>query len=69
MESLGFELGKDLFYYLDEGGQHNEYYWWVSFFFSLGYILNNIYSHRGRRFDVPMKDLYPITNSPTTPNN
>jgi len=48
MEELGFTLGEDLFYYLDEGGQHNEYYW-------------------GRRFDVPMKDLYPITNSKTAP--
>jgi len=27
MEKLGFILGKDLFYYLDIGGQHNEYYW------------------------------------------
>lgn len=48
MEELGFVLDKDLFYYLDEGGQHSEYYW-------------------GRRFDVPMKDLYPITLSPTNP--
>lgn len=48
MEELGFVLDKDLFYYLDQGGQHSEYYW-------------------GRRFDVPMKDLYPITLSPTNP--
>jgi hypothetical protein len=48
MERLGWVIGKDLFYYLDKGGQHNEYYW-------------------GRRFDQPMKDLYPITNSPTSP--
>jgi len=27
MENLGFEINRDLFYYLDEGGQHNEYYW------------------------------------------
>ncbi len=27
MENLGFTLGSDLFYYLDKGGQHSEYYW------------------------------------------
>eukprot|EP01096_Ripella_sp_DP13-Kostka_P000706 TRINITY_DN10816_c0_g1_i1.p1 TRINITY_DN10816_c0_g1~~TRINITY_DN10816_c0_g1_i1.p1 ORF type:complete len:413 (+),score=150.92 TRINITY_DN10816_c0_g1_i1:32-1240(+) len=27
MENLGFSLGTDLFYYLDKGGQHSEYYW------------------------------------------
>lgn len=48
MEDLGFRLNDNLFYYLDEGGQHNEYYW-------------------GRRFNIPMEDLYPIVNTPTTP--
>jgi len=27
MKSLGFVLGKDLFYYLDNGGDHNEFSW------------------------------------------
>lgn len=27
MEDLGFVLGEDIFYYLDEGGQHSEWYW------------------------------------------
>ncbi|KAH3743721.1 alpha/beta hydrolase [Pelomyxa schiedti] len=27
LEELGWILGDDLFYYLDIGGQHNEYYW------------------------------------------
>jgi len=49
MEELGFVMNKDLFYYLDEGGQHSEYYW-------------------GRRFYIPMDDLYPIVPTPTTPN-
>lgn len=46
MEALGFQEGKDLWYYLDKGGKHNEYYW-------------------GKRFWVPMKDLYPPTLTPT----
>jgi len=49
MEELGFVMNKDLFYYLDEGGQHSEYYW-------------------GKRFYIPMDDLYPIVPTPTTPN-
>lgn len=39
----GFVLNRDVFYYLDDGGQHNEIYW-------------------GRRFHVPMADLYPVTS-------
>jgi len=27
MEQLGFKQGENVFYYLDRGGQHNEYYW------------------------------------------
>eukprot|EP00003_Mantamonas_plastica_P012167 TRINITY_DN2212_c1_g1_i1.p1 TRINITY_DN2212_c1_g1~~TRINITY_DN2212_c1_g1_i1.p1 ORF type:complete len:233 (-),score=65.62 TRINITY_DN2212_c1_g1_i1:36-734(-) len=27
MEKLGYTLGKDLFYFLDQGGQHNEHFW------------------------------------------
>lgn len=37
----GYELGKNLFYYLDKGGQHSESYW-------------------GKRFWVPMTDLYGV---------
>jgi len=50
MESLGLTMNQTLFYYLDEGGQHSEYYW-------------------GQRFWVPMTDLYPPSNSPTTSDN
>ena len=38
-ERIGYQSNKTLFYYLDKGGQHNEYYW-------------------GRRFHVPLTDLY-----------
>jgi len=48
MEVLGFTLNTTLWYYLDNGGMHNEYYW-------------------GRRFWVPMTDLYPPSPSITTP--
>ena len=27
LSTIGYKEGKDLFYYLDKGGQHNEYYW------------------------------------------
>jgi predicted alpha/beta superfamily hydrolase len=27
MERLGFEANRNLFYYVDDGGRHNEYYW------------------------------------------
>uniref|UniRef100_A0A6B2LF31 Esterase n=1 Tax=Arcella intermedia TaxID=1963864 RepID=A0A6B2LF31_9EUKA len=27
LQSLGFTLNNNLFYFLDKGGQHNEYYW------------------------------------------
>jgi hypothetical protein len=27
IEDIGFVLNETLWYYLDEGGQHNEYYW------------------------------------------
>jgi predicted alpha/beta superfamily hydrolase len=43
-EAQGFTLGTDLFYYLDNGGSHNERSW-------------------GRRFHVPMTDLYPPTTT------
>ena len=39
-ERIGYQSNKTLFYYLDKGGQHNEYYW-------------------GRRFHIPLTDLYP----------
>ncbi|KAH3757936.1 alpha/beta hydrolase [Pelomyxa schiedti] len=41
LEELGWVLDTNLFYYLDVGGQHNEYYW-------------------GKRFWIPMTDLYPV---------
>jgi len=31
IENLGFELNQTLWYYLDHGGQHNEYYWGARF--------------------------------------
>lgn len=39
-ERIGYQSNKTLFYYLEKGGQHNEYYW-------------------GRRFHIPLTDLYP----------
>lgn len=45
MQKLGQKMNSTLFYYLDEGGQHSEYYW-------------------GKRFYIPMEDLYPP--SPTS---
>jgi len=38
---LGYTLNKNLYYFLDVGGQHSESYW-------------------GKRFYVPMQDLYPV---------
>eukprot|EP00026_Physarum_polycephalum_P012582 Phypoly_transcript_12904.p1 GENE.Phypoly_transcript_12904~~Phypoly_transcript_12904.p1 ORF type:complete len:355 (+),score=40.19 Phypoly_transcript_12904:86-1066(+) len=32
MQTLGFTLGEDLWYYLDKGGQHSEKYWGARFF-------------------------------------
>jgi predicted alpha/beta superfamily hydrolase len=45
MQSLGLSLNETLFYYLDQGGQHNEYFW-------------------GKRFNVPMQYLYPVSETP-----
>lgn len=27
MENLGFQINQNLYYYLDQGGQHSEKYW------------------------------------------
>jgi len=48
IQTLGFKLNTTLFYYLDQGGQHNEYFW-------------------GRRFWIPMADLFPVLYIPTVP--
>ncbi len=40
LESIGYRINDTVFYYLDQGGQHNEYYW-------------------GKRFGIPLVDLYP----------
>merc|ERR1712137_289109 len=48
MEELGFVMNETLFYYLDNGASHSEYYW-------------------GRRFHIPMEDLYPVSLSRSTP--
>jgi hypothetical protein len=39
MESLGFKLNSTLFYYLDHGGQHSEYYWGRRFWVPMQVIL------------------------------
>jgi len=49
IEDIGFVLNETLWYYLDEGGQHNEYYW-------------------GKRFWVPMSEMYPPDITPCTPD-
>ena len=37
-ESDGWVLNQTLFYYLDKGGQHNEYYWGQRFWIPMGYL-------------------------------
>lgn len=38
LESLGFILDEDLFYYLQDGGMHNEYYWGKRFHVPMRYL-------------------------------
>jgi len=38
IESLGFVLNRTVFYYLDIGGQHNEYYWGQRFHVPMTYF-------------------------------
>jgi len=37
-ENLGWTLDSDLFYYLDQGGEHSEYYWGTRFHVPMGYL-------------------------------
>jgi predicted alpha/beta superfamily hydrolase len=48
LQKLGYSLNQNLFYYLDKGGQHNEYFW-------------------GRRFWIPMTNLFPPALLTTEP--
>ena len=45
MIAQGYVLNQTVYYYLDPGGRHNEYFW-------------------GKRFHVPMTDLYPPVFTP-----
>jgi len=37
-EKIGFDINSTLFYYLDNGGQHNEYYWGRRFWVPMSYF-------------------------------
>jgi len=38
IQSLGYVMNQTLFYYLDNGGQHNEYYWGHRFWIPMTYL-------------------------------
>lgn len=38
LEKMGYQLNSTLFYYLDQGGQHSEYYWGRRFNIPLSYL-------------------------------
>jgi hypothetical protein len=38
IDELGFTLDVNEFYYLDEGGKHNEYYWGERFWIPMTYL-------------------------------
>lgn len=60
METLGFTLQDNLFYYLDHGGQHSESYWGEAARRGAACVQGRLTCPcAGARFHVPMTSLYP----------